>query len=201
MPVLLPTCNPPWHLTRHERRDSNGSIPWAGSLGSGRLAKQQHPIMQAIQSLIRGALFGGVRGNAVCVDIGLLILRVIAGLALCTVFEKVLPREGRWGPQDWFIADVAKMGFPFPVAFAWLAVLSEFVGGILMMLGFMTRPAALMNALTTFVAAFLYHHGDIGKGGLMAFIFFAITLSLTIAGPGRFSVDALLSRRFGVRHP
>jgi putative oxidoreductase len=144
-------------------------------------------------------VFGGLRGNAIAVDVGLLILRVVSGLALCTVFEKVLPREGRWGPQDWFISDVAKMGFPLPVAFAWVAVLSEFVGGILLILGLLARPAALMNAGTTFVAAFLYHHGDISNSGLMAFIFFAITLSLTIAGPGRFSADAFLSRRFGGR--
>ncbi|MFN0129495.1 MAG: DoxX family protein [Verrucomicrobiales bacterium] len=156
-------------------------------------------IMHANQSLTRRALFGGLRGNAITVDVGLLILRVVAGLALCTVFEKVLPREGRWGPQEWFISDVAKMGFPLPIVFAWAAVLSEFVGGIMMMLGVLTRPAAFMNAGTTFVAAFLYHHGDISKSGLMAFIFFAITLSLTIAGPGRFSADALLSRRFGAK--
>ena len=155
--------------------------------------------MHAIKFLTRSALFGGLRGNAISVDIGLLILRVVAGLALCTVFEKLLPREGRWGPQDWFIADVGKMGFPFPMVFSWLAVLSEFIGGILMMIGFLTRPAALMNAITTFVAAFLYHHGDLSKSGLVAFIFFAITLSVTIAGPGRFSADALLSRCFGAK--
>ena len=61
--------------------------------------------MNAIPLLTRRVLFGGLRGNAISVDIGLLILRVVAGLALCTVFEKLLPREGRWGPQDWFIAD------------------------------------------------------------------------------------------------
>jgi len=68
---------------------------------------------------------------------------------LCTVFEKFLPRDGVWGPQPWFINDVAKMGFPLPTFFAWCAVLAEFFGGILLMLGLMTRPAALANAITT----------------------------------------------------
>jgi putative oxidoreductase len=144
----------------------------------------------------RRLLLGGIAGNARSVDAGLLLLRVGSGLALCTIFEKFLPRAGVWGPQEWFVGDVAKMGFPFPVAFAWAAVLSEFIGGILLALGLASRPAAFTNAVTTFVAAFVYHE-DIGRDGVVALAFFLITAALTLTGPGRFSLDGWVASRTG----
>jgi len=148
---------------------------------------------------IQTALFFGLHGNAITVDAGLTILRVCVGLAFMTIFEKVLPREGIWGPQQWFIDDVAKMGFPLPVLFAWLAVLTEFVGGFLLIIGLGSRFAAFSNAGVTFVAAFIYHHGDVGRSGLAATVFFMMCTVLTIAGPGRFSIDGFLAKKFPSR--
>jgi putative oxidoreductase len=128
------------------------------------------------------------------VNLGLAIIRVVTGLALCVVFEKVLPRDGVWGPQPWFVEDVAEMGFPAPSFFAWCAALSEFVGGILLVLGLMTRPAAFFNAITTFVAAFLFHKGDVSGSGLLATLFFALSSAICFTGPGSLSVDSLLTR-------
>ena len=133
------------------------------------------------------------------VSVGLAIIRVVTGLALCIVFEKVLPRDGAWGPQDWFVQDVAKMGFPAPHFFAWCAALSEFIGGILLVLGLLTRPAAFFNAVTTFVAAFVFHQADVTGKGLLATLFFALTSAICFAGPGSLSLDALLSRLFRPR--
>ncbi len=89
--------------------------------------------------LIRCLSLGSLYPRSVSIDLGLLLIRLATGILLCTVFEKFLPRDGRWGPQDWFINDVAKMGFPAPVFFAWCAVLAEFVGGILLALGLLSR--------------------------------------------------------------
>jgi len=126
--------------------------------------------------------------------IGLCILRVFVGLAFCTFFEKLLPREGIWGPQQWFIADVANMGFPLPVFFAWLAVLSEFIGGLLLILGLFTRMAALLNAGVSFTAAFMYHKGDISGSGLMAFSFMIMCISILFSGPGKYSLAYFINR-------
>ena len=123
------------------------------------------------------------------------ILRFFVGLALCTVFEKFFPKNGIWGPQEWFIQDVGDMGFPLPVLFAWIAVLTEFFGGILLMFGFLTRPAAILNAMVTFVAAFVYHHGDIVKPGLLAFFFMIMCISIALNGPGKYSIDYLIHQR------
>lgn len=139
--------------------------------------------------------FSGIQNNARTVDIGLLILRFMTGLALATVFEKFLPREGIWGPQQWFIDDVAAMGFPLPVLFAWAAVLSEFFGGTLLMIGFASRSAALLNVVVTFTAAFVYHDGAVAQSALTATVFLTMTSSILVAGPGKFSIDGLLAAR------
>ncbi len=158
-----------------------------------------------MKTILARFVFGGVRGNPLQVDLGLLLLRIAVGTLLCTVFEKFLPRDGVWGPQPWFVNDVSRMGFPLPTFFAWCAVLSEFFGGIMIVLGLLTRPAALANAITTFVAAFIFHKGQISGPGLMGTIFFATTAALTLTGPGRFSIDALLAgpalRRSGRSKP
>lgn len=132
-------------------------------------------------------------------NLAFLFLRFFVGLALCTVFEKLFPKNGTWGPQEWFINDVVEMGFPLPVLFAWIAVLTEFIGGILMMVGFMTRPAALLNCILTFVAAFIYHQGNIVQPGLLAFFFMLMCLSILLNGPGRYSLDFFVYERLKTR--
>jgi putative oxidoreductase len=128
-------------------------------------------------------------------NIGFLLLRLVVGLALCTIFEKLFPKNGIWGPQQWFIEDTARMGFPLPTFFAWLAVLVEFIGGILMMLGLFTRPAALLNAFVTFTATFIYHKGDITGSGLLSFIFLVMCICILLFGAGKFSLEYLVYKR------
>ena len=80
--------------------------------------------------------------------------------------------------------------------FAWTAVLTEFVGGVLLMVGFMTRPAALLNAILTCVAAFIYHEGNIVKPGLLAFFFMIMCISILLNGPGKYSIDYFIYKKF-----
>ena len=143
-----------------------------------------------MKRLLQRIVFGGISHNAVTVDLGLAALRICTGLALFLVFGKLLPGDGVWGPGEEFVAEVAGMGFPAPQAFAWAAVLSESVGGILLVAGFLTRPAALLNSVTTGFAAFWFHK-DIERDGATAMAFFVMTTTLLLTGPGRYSVDAL----------
>ena len=147
--------------------------------------------MMRFNRLILGSPFT----NTINHNLAFLVLRFFVGLALCTVFEKVFPKNGIWGPQEWFIDDVSTMGFPYPVLFAWIAVLTEFVGGICLMMGFLTRPAALLNAILTGVAAFIYHEGNIVKPGLLAFFFMIMCISILFNGPGTFSIDYVICKK------
>ena len=146
-------------------------------------------------SYFRSFLFGSVTTTERSVQITILLLRLFTGLALCTIFEKFMPRDGIWGPQAWFIEDVANMGFPFPVFFAWAAVLSEFFGGLLLIIGLFTRPAALLNLIVMMVATFLQHDGDISNKGLMSFTFLILCSSTLLLGGGRISLDHFLQKR------
>jgi putative oxidoreductase len=123
-------------------------------------------------------------------DLGLLLLRVVAGLALALAhgIDK-LP------PTDRFVAGVVEMGFPAPVLFAWAAGIAEFAGGLLLALGLFTRPAAFLIAVTMAVATFVRQAGDPFTEREAAVLHGSIALLYLVAGPGRLSLDAMFGRR------
>ena len=136
-------------------------------------------------------LLFGLPGPSRSLDAGLLVLRVgmFAMLALGHGLGKLPVSQG-------FIDNTAGMGFPLPALFAWAAALSEFAGGLLLALGLLTRPAALLVAITMFVAYGLAHGFALsGEGsGEMAVLYLVGAIALFLTGPGRYSVDAQLTR-------
>lgn len=85
-----------------------------------------------------------------------------------------------------------------------LAVFGEFVCPLLVMVGFATRLAAVPVAITMAVAAFVVHGGDpwtMGGGASKepAMLYMIPFLALIFTGPGRFSADALIGRRWSTR--
>lgn len=126
------------------------------------------------------------------VDIALLIMRLVVGYAFIL--------HG-WGkiqhPMTWMGPDAV-----YPGAIQALAAISEFAGGILLILGLLTRIAAFGIICTMVVA--IYTHAIVmhdpfvnPKGGSfeLASVYLAIALLLITIGAGRYSVDRLLSGR------
>lgn len=128
--------------------------------------------------------------NSIWDDRALLILRVFAGLSMA--FAHGL---GKLPPPDMLVQGVAGIGFPMPEFFAWNAALAEFLGGLLLVLGLLTRPAAAAIAFTMLIAAFVVHAADPYQVKEMAFLYLFIALFFMIMGPGRYSVDRLLNKR------
>ncbi len=124
-------------------------------------------------------------------DLGLLALRVFTGFGLAFGHGR-----GKLPPSERFVQRVAEMGFPLADTFAWAAGLAEFVGGLLLVAGLLTRPAATAILLVVTSAFFLAHGADFGEGE-KAFVYAAAMLALALAGPGRFSLDAVIARRRG----
>lgn len=55
------------------------------------------------------------------------------------------------------VAYASAMGLPMPEIGVAIGLVIELVGGILLLIGFMTRPAALALAFFTLVASFFFH--------------------------------------------
>jgi putative oxidoreductase len=135
-------------------------------------------------------LFGGDGGGSRVADAGLLLVRLFAGLALAFAHG-----AGKMPPSERFAAGVAELGFPAPEVFAWAAGLSEFLGGLLLAIGLLTRPAALAIAFTMGVAAFGRHAADPFADKEKALLFLAVALMFLLVGSGRYGLDRLIYRR------
>ena len=128
---------------------------------------------------------------------GLLIVRVVFGLGIA---------QHGWGkiqhPFDWMGPDAPTPGF-----LQALAALSEFGGGIALILGLLTPLAMFGLAITMIVAATTVHipAGDpfVARGGgrsyELAAAYLAVSLLALIAGPGKLSLDAQIFGRGGLK--
>ena len=119
-------------------------------------------------------------------DLALLLLRLWLGLSMLMLHG--------WGKLKGFSGLAAK--FPDPLGVGSqislsLAVFAEVACAALLIVGFLTRFAALMLAITMGVAFFLQHQMALsGDGsGELAFIYLAGYLAILFAGGGKFAFE------------
>jgi len=139
--------------------------------------------------VIKELVFGGQGTSTKLGDAGLLILRVFAGAAMA--FAHGLGKVQNPGKA---IASADKLGFPVPEVMGWAATLSEFMGGLLLALGLLTRPSAFVLAVTMSVAAFMAHGSDPFQKKELALAYLSMYILLLCTGGGRFSIDALIKK-------
>ncbi len=86
-----------------------------------------------------------------------------------------------------------------PALLAGLVIFVEFFGGLAIILGFLTRLAALGIACTMLGAAVTVHLANgffLDKGGVeYVFILLAVSIYLIVKGAGAISIDALINRK------
>lgn len=123
--------------------------------------------------------------------LGILWLRILMGAGMAYHgYGKVFG-----GFMDRLIGGVTDMGFPLPVFFAWAAALSEFLGGILVVIGFKTRIASFFIICTMAVAAFVVHAKDPFQVKELALAYLAVSVAIFLVGPGKYSWDGSLGRK------
>jgi len=128
-------------------------------------------------------------------DFGLLVLRLSAGLFMA--FGHGL---GKMPPSDGLIQNADKLGFPLPVLFAWMAGLSEFLGGILIAMGLFTRPAAFFWICTMATAAFLRHADDPFGTKEKALLYLCIGICLLLTGGGKYGLGKMIFKSDSALH-
>lgn len=129
-----------------------------------------------------------------------LVLRVPTGIILAAHgAQKLFAWFGGYGLEgtgQWMESIGLAPGF----LMALLAGSAEFFGGIALILGLLTRPAAIVSAFTMVIAIFSVHFSNglfmSNNGYEFALSLLAITVALAIQGGGRFSVDKAIASKF-----
>jgi len=130
-----------------------------------------------------------------------LVLRLPIGLILSAHgAQKLFGWFGGYGLEgtaQWLASIGIEPGLPM----ALLAGGAEFFGGLALILGLLTRPAALVTAFTMLVAIVSVHLGNglflANNGYEFGLALLAATVALTLQGAGRLSLDGLLAKRIG----
>jgi|SRR5215203_3617122 len=127
-------------------------------------------------------------------DVALAILRLAVGAVFIAHGGQKLFVYGFDGVAGAF----AQMGVPMAGIVGPLVALLEFFGGIALVVGLLTRVAALGLA-ATMVGALALVHASAGfflpNGSEFALSLLAATLSLALVGAGSFAIDAKIAER------
>ncbi|HOE01054.1 MAG TPA: DoxX family protein [Kiritimatiellia bacterium] len=122
-------------------------------------------------------------------NLGLLILRVFLGASLLT--------HG-WAKMFGGLAKhaqfVSSLGMPAPHVMAFLSAFAESFAALFLIVGFLTRPAALMVVVNMLVAICVVHLHDGFSKQEAAWLYLVPALFFVLKGAGYWSVDRTLSR-------
>lgn len=117
------------------------------------------------------------------------VLRVIIGI----IFTAHGWDKLQGGPSN-FAGFLTTLNVPAPEIMAWLVTLLELVGGIMLILGVLTRIVALlftllMIATTLLVKVDVGLIGEQGAGAELDLALLAGVLAIALLGPGKLAVD------------
>ena len=126
-------------------------------------------------------------------DVPLLLFRII--LAIGFYSPAMMKVKNLEGVAEWF----ASMSYPFPMVSAILAMTTEVLGIVLLILGFGTRVIAFPMMFVMIVAIFTTHISNgfaAGDNGYEIPLYYLVMLfALVVFGSGKYSLDYLMERR------
>lgn len=134
--------------------------------------------------------FTSTKNNPLIIDIVLLVTRIFVGFAMLSHgFPKL--QQLLSGEEIQFY-DFLGMGSKFSLI---LAVFAEFVCSIFIILGLFTRFAIFFLVITMAVAGLFVHSADPFSKRETSLLYLSIYLLIFASGPGKYSIDGMISRR------
>jgi putative oxidoreductase len=94
---------------------------------------------------------------------------------------------------------LAGNGFPYPLACAYLSAYAQFVTGILLFVGLLVRPAALIVTVNFVVALVMVHRSLPFTANIAPLAMLVGGVFFVLYGAPRFSLDAVVARRSASR--
>ncbi len=131
--------------------------------------------------------------KSILLNLGLLTIRL--GIGLSFAFNHGYSKISG-GPETWekLGANIVYAGLDFAHVFwGFMAAFAEFGGGLLIALGLLTRPAALLIACTMVVAILM--HTAQGQSYWHALEMLSVAAGLALTGAGKYSLDAHIRLR------
>jgi putative oxidoreductase len=122
-------------------------------------------------------------------DVGILLLRLFVGIRL---IYGVVDNIVDWERMLEFRNFLEQQGFPLPLASAVISVYAQFIAGLMFILGFKIRLAAVLMIINFLVALVMVHLHDSFEGMTPALSMLCSSILFLFDGAGKF---ALKSRR------
>lgn len=121
-------------------------------------------------------------------DLGMLILRI--GLCFIIIYSHGWQKISGFSDMQNQFVDFLGMGSTIALS---LSIFAEFVCAIFVLFGLFTRLAVIPLIINMCTAIILVHDWDIVATAQLPFIFLIGWLTILFLGPGRISIDGLIS--------
>lgn len=134
--------------------------------------------------------FTSIKSSPVINDIVLFVVRIFVGFAMISHgFPKLMKLVG---DKEIEFFDFLGLGAQNSLL---LAVFAEFICSIFIILGLFTRWAVLFLMITMAVAGLVVHSADAFGDREMSLLYLANYIMIFAFGPGKYSVDGMISKR------
>lgn len=117
-------------------------------------------------------------------DWGLLLLR----LSVALIF--IMSGWGKLSNMEMVITMFGGMGFPVPAFWAYLVAITEFLGGIAVLVGLYTRTVAALLAIIMLVALLVAHIPGPLQQAFLPIALLGSTIALSTIGAGKYRIMA-----------